>query len=395
MEFRVRAFDEASQQVLGLSLEAGDEADARAQLSARGLTALSLASQSSRASLGRRRRFDVALFVQELHTLTQAGLSVVESLEALLEKEAQAVPRAVLGRVLAGLREGHKLSAAMRAQEAAFPALLIGIVQSAENTGDLAMALERYLAYDQRVQAVRQRVVSASIYPAILLSVGGLVAAFLMGWVVPRFAGVYRGTGRSLPWGSQLLLDWGQLVNQHGLTVLAALLGGGAVLAWWLQRGAMGRGWQPVLARLPGIARWARLMALARLYLTLGLLLRGGLPIQQALALARSVLPAGLQPAVEAVSQQVLRGLALSQALEQAGLTTPVALRFVRAGERSGQLAEMLSRAALYHDAEIARWVDRFTRAFEPVLMAIIGIVIGGIVLLLYMPVFELAGSLQ
>jgi len=395
MEFKVRAFDEASQQVFGLAVEARDEAEARTQVAARGFAPLSIVAQRSPTRLGRRRRFDVQLFAQELHTLTQAGLSVVESLEALLEKEEHTVPRAVIGRLLTTLREGRKLSAAMQAQDTVFPALLIGIVQSAESTGELATALERYLAYDERVQAVRQRVVSASIYPAILLSVGALVAAFLMGWVVPRFSGVYRGAGRSLPWGSQLLLDWGQLVNQHGPAVLAGLLGTGALLSWWVQRRAGGRGWQPVLVWVPGLARWVHLMALARLYLTLGLLLRGGLPIQQALALVRSVLPVGMQPAVMAVAQQVVRGLPLSQALEQALLTTPVALRFVRAGERSGQLAEMLTRAALYHDAETTRWVDRFTRAFEPVLMAVIGIVIGGIVLLLYMPVFELAGSLQ
>lgn len=397
MQFDVRAFEEASQQIVSLRLDASDEAGARAQVEGRGLKPLSIAQAASWAPWGvRRRAFDVALFIQELHTLTQAGLTLVESLEALLEKETQDTPKAVLGRLLASLREGHKLSDAMRrAGSEVFPPLLAGIVQAAENTGDLSEALERYLAYDQRVQSVRQRIVSAAIYPVVLCVVGALVALFLMTWVVPRFAAVYRGTGRALPWGSQLLLDWGQLVNHYGW----AILGGGVAVVGLAVAGtrafAARHGWHSVLSRIPGVSRWISATALARLYLTLGLLLRGGLPIQQALTLVRSVLPQRQQPAVDEVMASVARGLPLSQALESARLSSPIALRFVRAGERSGQLSDMLTRSALYHDAETARWVDRFSRLFEPLLMTLIGLVIGVIVLLLYMPVFDLAGSLQ
>lgn len=397
MHFDIRAFEEATQQILSLRLDAADEAGARSQLEARGLKALSVSRAAAWALWAPGRRgFDVALFIQELHTLTEAGLTLVESLEALLEKETQDAPKAVLGRLLTSLREGHKLSEAMRQAGAdVFPPLLAGIVQAAENTGDLAEALSRYLAYDQRVQSVRQRIVSAAIYPVVLCVVGAMVAVFLMTWVVPRFASVYRGTGRPLPWGSQLLLDWGQLVNHHGWSILAVLVAVVVGLVAGTRAIAARQGWHSVLSRIPGVARWIIATSLARLYLTLGLLLRGGLPIQQALALVRSVLPQPQQPAVDDVMAAVSRGLPLSQALEAARLSSPIALRFVRAGERSGQLAEMLTRTALYHDAETARWVDRFSRLFEPLLMTLIGLVIGVIVLLLYMPVFDLAGSLQ
>ncbi|HET7794505.1 MAG TPA: type II secretion system F family protein [Rhizobacter sp.] len=395
MHFQVRALDEATQRVVTASLDALDEHDARAQLHARRLTPIELQPQRKMRWAGSAQAFSVMLFAQELHALVGAGLSLVESLEAFAEKERRPEARTVLERLVASLREGKRFSAALRAQGELFPPLFIGIVESAEGTGELAPALERYIGYAQRVQTVRQRMVSAAIYPAILLGVGGLVSLFLMGWVVPRFAAVYRSGGRSLPWGSELLLSWGQFVGQHSAGALAAVLGLVLVLAWWIRSVSQRGGWSQVAGLVPGVARWMELLTLSRLFLTLGLLLRGGLPIQQALQLSRSVLPAGRASLVDTVSLRVTEGWALSAALDEAGLSTPISSRFVRAGERSGQVAEMLHRAAQYHDAETERWLDRFSRIFEPALMAGIGLVIGVIVLLLYMPIFDLAGGVQ
>ncbi len=399
MRFDVRALDPASRAVLSTRLEALDEHDARAQLAARQLTPISLRPASRLAWQPRDEAFPVLLFAQELHALVGAGLSLIESLEAFVEKEREPAARAVLERLVVALREGRRFSAALRAQGERFPPLFVGIVEAAESTGELPSALERYVAYAQRLQALRQRVVSAVIYPAILLTVGGLVGLFLMGWVVPRFASVYRSGNRALPWGSQLLLDWGEFAGQHAGALLAGLVLVVVAAVLWLRavaaRGGLARLAAPLAKSVPGVARWLELLTLSRLFLTLGLLLRGGLPLPQALALVRSVLPPQRAAAIDIVSTRIAEGWPLSQAMDAAGLNTPISLRFVRAGERSGQVAEMLHRAAVYHDAETARWVERFSRIFEPVLMAVIGAVIGLIVLLLYMPIFDLAGSLQ
>lgn len=393
MQFQVRALDAASQRMAELTLEALDEQDARAQLAARALTPLRL---QPRGRLGRTRSaFSLMVFAQELHALTKAGLALVESLEALAEKERAAETRAVLQRLVAGLRSGQRFSATLAAQGALFPPLFVGIVEAAENTGELAAALERYIAYADSLERVRQRMVAAAIYPAILLAVGGAVALFLMGWVVPRFALVYQGGRRALPWGSQLLLDWGRFAGDHAAALAVALALALAAGALALRGLARRDAWSALARAVPGMARWLELLTLSRLFLTLGLLLKGGLPIQQALGLARSVLPAARVPALERVTLAVAEGQPLSTALDDAGLATAISRRFVRAGERSGQVAAMLQRAAEYHDAETARWIDRFSRIFEPVLMAAIGAVIGLIVLLLYMPIFDLAGSLQ
>src|SRR6185437_16361504 len=127
-------------------------------------------------------------------------------LEALLEKEADERTRTVLQRLLTGLREGKRFSAVLAEQPHLFPALYVGIVRAAEGTSDLPRSLARFISYQERVDAIRNKIISASIYPVILLLVGGGVSFFLIGYVVPRFADVYKGTGHSLPWMSQLLL---------------------------------------------------------------------------------------------------------------------------------------------------------------------------------------------
>jgi general secretion pathway protein F len=393
MHFEARAIDATSQRVVTLALDALDEEDAKSQLHDLRLTPLVIRKQSVLDAWVPKDRFDADLLVQELHALIGAGLTLIESLETLIEKERRAIIRTVYERLLADLHRGHRLSFALRAQRDRFPALLSGIVEAAENTGDLVAALDRYLTYAQSIRAVRQKIISATIYPCILLVLGVIVVIFLMGWVVPRFAAVYRTSGRDIPWGSQLLLQWGQMVAEHPLPVgfVAALV----LLALVLGIARLARdGDLRVLGRIvPGATRWLELMTLSRLYLTLGLLLKGGLPIQQSLSLSRSVLPGAHGARLDEVNRCISEGLPLSDSLASVGLSSAVGARFIRAGERSGQIPEMLQRAAQYHDAETTKWVDVFSKVFEPLLMVAIGLVIGLIVLLLYIPVFDLAGS--
>lgn len=392
MEFVVRALD-AGQQIQTLVLEALDEPDARAQALAHRLTPLSV---DARKGVARARgRFPVLLFAQELLGLLDAGLSVVEALDTLLEKEPEASRRSVIGRIAQQLREGQRLSGALRQQPETFPPLFVGVVQAAEGTSDLPRALARYLDYETRLQAVKHKVVSAAIYPAILLVVGTSVSLFLLGYVVPKFAAVYQGNGRELPWASQLLLGWGEFAARH-----AAMLAGGfvalmAAAAWWLRRHAAGGDWWQALRVLPAARPRVAILELSRLYLTLGMLLEGGIALHHALKLCGAVVGAQSRAALEATRQVIEAGGALSDALSAHGLSTPVALRLLRVGEQSGQLGAMLTRTANFYDEETARWIERFSKAFEPVLMAAIGLIIGFIVILLYMPIFDLAGSLQ
>ena len=149
------------------------------------------------------------------------------------------------------------------------------------------------------------------------------------------------------------------------------------------------------LWRLPSIGERLKVYQLARFYRTIGMLLRGGMPLPRALDMGAELLHPLLRDRLAAANQAISEGRGVSASLEAQGLVTPVALRMLAVGEKSGNMGEMLEQVAAFHDEELARWVDWFTRLFEPILMAIIGLVIGVIVVLMYMPIFELAGNIQ
>ncbi|MEH6437223.1 type II secretion system F family protein [Massilia sp. DD77] len=395
MQFAVRTLA-PDMSIANIVVDAADALDARRQVEARGLFVSSI-EPAGGARLARQRggKLSLVLFSQELLALLKAGLGIVEGLEALLEKEAAPGARGVLERLLGGLREGKRFSAVLASQPDLFPPLYVGIVRAAEGTSDLPRALARYIDYQQRIDTVRAKIVSASIYPVILLMVGGGVSAFLIGYVVPKFAEVYHGAGRNLPWMSQLLLDWGQFAAGHGSAILVAalLLAGGAVagVRRLLQTGGMAR----LLARLPGIGERARIYELSRLYLTLGMLSEGGITIVNAIETVQPMVSGTVRKGLAAARAAIESGQPLSTAFEANGLTTPISLRMLRVGERTGEMGPMLTQSAAFYDGEIGRWIDRFTRTFEPLLMAAIGLVVGAIVVLLYMPIFDLAGDMS
>jgi general secretion pathway protein F len=283
----------------------------------------------------------------------------------------------------------------LAAQREVFPPLFIGVVQASEGTSDLPQALRRFLEYRRRVDAVRNKVSSAAIYPTILIGVGALVTLFLVGYVVPRFAEVYEGSGRELPLVSQVMLELGRFASAHLIELLLATLTTVVLLGLLARRlwrsGAIAR----AFGAIPGLGERLRVFELARLYRTLGMLLGGGIPLVSAMTTVDAVISKAWRVRLAEARALIEAGTPLSLAFERCELTTPISLRLLAVGERSGELASMLEQSAVFHDGEIERWIDRFTRSFEPLLMAAIGIVVGVIVVMLYMPIFDLAGGLQ
>ena len=394
MRYEVRAL-KPGVGVVAHAIDAEDELAAIGQASAQGLEVLSARRVRSLGRLTQRRsaRFQLVPFSQELVALLEAGLSLPETLEVLIEKEARPESRLVVQGLLERLREGRSLSQAAEAQGAQFPPLYVATLRAAERSGDLSEALARYIDYELRLGAVKQRMVSASIYPAALLAVGSLVVFFLLGYVVPRFSTIYAESGRDLPWLSRLLIDWGLLINSHGVAL--AVMGIALLVAVLLGARGIAGAALSLAARLPAVREHVLAYHLARLYRTLGMLVRGGTPLVSAMAMVGGLLSPVLRPKLAHAMRRVQEGAPLSDSMLAAGLSSPVALRMLRVGESSGELARMMDRIAAFHDEELARWLDWFTKLFEPLLMAFIGVVIGGIVILMYLPIFDLAGALK
>jgi general secretion pathway protein F len=396
MRFELKAVSPDGR-VESLDLHGLDKASVVQQAESRGYTVLGAHARTGFGVpwRGAQARFPLVLFSQELLVLLNAGLPLVEAIETLGEREHRSEFRALLGRVGAILRQGNSLSSALQQFPLAFPPLYVSTVQASEKTSDLAPALGRYVAYQNQLEGIRKRLVNAAIYPALLIGVGGLVALFLLLYVVPRFSRIYEDRGVDLPVFSKLLLSWGQLVEGHGALVLGVLAGLVIAAVYAIRNASFKARIDNALWKLPAIGERLKLYQLARFYRTIGMLLRGGTPLLTALQMGAELLHPLLRARLAMASRAVSEGRPVSEAMETNGLTTIIALRMLAVGEKSGNMGEMMERIAEFHDEEISRWVDWFARLFEPLLMAAIGLVIGAIVVLMYMPIFELAGSLR
>jgi general secretion pathway protein F len=395
MEFLVNALD-ARRGVVALDLKAANETAAAEAARQLGVTVLSVRRRGYSGWLRRRASaFPVALFSVELMALLDAGLNLVEALQTLLEKEARSECKAVLNGIVSAIRRGEPFSQAVAHYPQHFLPLFVATLKAAEQTGNVGEALSRYIAYQEELDRVRKKVVAATIYPAVLSIVGTLVLGFLVFYVVPRFARVYEDMSGKLPFFSEMLNLLGRTVHEHGFAIGAACVAAIAIAVYSATQEAF-RAWVNLrLWQVPGLGDQMKVYQLARLYRTVGMLMRAGIPAVRSLEMGRDLLSAHLRPRLAQARKLVEEGLHMSVALTTAGLTTPVAARMMAVGERTGDMGEMMGRIARFHDEETSRFIDWFTRIFEPVLMAVLGIAVGGVVVIMYMPIFELAGSIQ
>ncbi len=400
MRYAVKALDAAGA-ITSLEVDAAGLREADRYARDRGLLPLSVRrAGASGVGLGRwlpkrRHRFLLVQFSQELLALLDSGISLVEAIETLAEKESRPEARGLLLDLRRLLGEGKALSSALDQHPVAFPPLYVAAVRAAERSGALPEALTRYVAYQNQLDVVRKKVVAALIYPVLLLVVGTLVTLFLLGYVVPRFAFIYDEMGNDLPWLSRALLVLGRAVGEWGGWIAVGAAASCAAIAWVLARAQTRRALELLLWRMPGVGERLRIYQLARFYRTVSMLLRGGTPAVRAFDMVGGLLQPSLRAALSGAALRIREGQPMSAALAEHGLTSPVALRMLRVGERTGRMGDMMERIAVFHDDEMARFVEWFTRLFEPLLMTVVGLVIGLIVVLMYLPIFELAGSVQ
>ncbi len=395
MQYVVKAL-RGNEGLIELLLEAADADDAAVQAKAQGYSVIAIRAVQQWAILLRWRKsgFPLTLFSQELAALLDAGLPVLDSLEALAEKEEQPAIRKTLTQLISSISEGHTLSQALEQLPQDFPSLYVATVRSSEKTGALSEVLSRYAEYQLKVEGVRRKVVQSSIYPVLLGVMGAVVVVFLMVVVVPRFGHIYEDLGSDLPFMSRLMMQWGLFLDAHWRLLLAVVVTAAAAMGYAVSKPGS-RAWMVErLWQIPLLGRRLHLYQMARFYRSLGMLLQGGMPIVAALPLASGLLHVSMRERLERAATGIREGRAFSQAMEEHGLITPLALRLLRVGELTGRMGEMMERIAAFYEDDMSRWTEQFIRLFEPLLMAVVGLVIGTIVVLMYFPIFELAGSL-
>ncbi|MCC8400747.1 type II secretion system F family protein [Paraburkholderia sp. MMS20-SJTN17] len=400
MKYVLRVFDTHGS-VQTVRVESDSTTAAAAIARARGWRVVSVRGERAaarmrlRAPAIARGKFNVELFARELAALLAAGVGVVDALRTLASNERREGSAAVYRGLLRRLEEGQSLSAALEQASDVFPPVLVACVKASEQTGGLADSLTRYSRNSAMLHELRGRVVSAAIYPTVLLVVGAVVVIFLLGFVVPRFATLLEHSGRELPLLSQWLIAWGGMVHAHGreLAVAFAVL---VLAAAIMLRRPSAREWiaDRILA-LPGVGQYVRVFRQSQFYRTTAMLVDGGIPALRAFDLARGLVGRSDQAALGRALDQVRNGAKISDAFQQVSLADAITYRLLTVAEKTGGLGPVLDRIAAFQEAQVARAIDLISRLIEPAMMIFIGVVIGGIVVLMYMPIFEIASSVQ
>ena len=273
--------------------------------------------------------------------------------------------------------------------------MFLASIRASETTGELASALRRYIQFATRLNVVREKAISAAVYPVILLVVGLLVTVFLLTYVVPRFATVYEDLGRGLPGVTATLVAVAGSIGSSPLVAvtLAALA---AVAVIILARPTSRRHFLGLAWRLPYLGKFLAAYQLGRFHRIMAMLTNAGIPLVRALGMAKETVFEPTRAAELADStRRISEGSSISQSLRNGGMVEEIGFRLLRAGENTGEIGRMFEKIADYYDADAERSVERLVRFLEPLLMLLIGLVIGFVVLVLYLPIFELAGSLE
>jgi type IV pilus assembly protein PilC len=338
----------------------------------------------------------VTLVLRQMATLIHAGIPLLSALEVLAKGQEFAAMNRVLLDMRTDLQMGRSLAQSMQQHPDLFDALTCALVSAGEQAGLLDVMLERIAIYREKMLAIRGRVRSALAYPVAILGIAFIVTILMLTLVVPAFESTFSSFGATLPWATRLLLDGAQTLQTYGLSMLA--LSGG--LIWLLyHRWSKNSVWQTQtdrwLLRLPGIGRLLQQAALARWSQTLCSLIGAGIPVLDAL------LPAGQSAgnrsfamASQKIHRQLQQGVSLSASLQSHAVFSPLVVQMVAVGEESGALDQMLNKVAGIYEQEVSDTVSMLGNLLEPLLMVILGLLIGGMVIAMYLPIFQLGNVL-
>jgi general secretion pathway protein F len=395
MEYLVRHVPRGGVGVVEELVDAASEAEVRAAMHAAHSVVLAVRMRpSARILWAGAPRFEVALWCHEMESLLRAGMTAVEAIETLATSAKRSADRWVHVRVLEALHQGAALSRAMRAS-GAFPEVLLAGVTASERTSTLAQALRDYLRFDELLQRLRRQAVSAALYPALVISLGLVIALFLLLYVIPRFTTMYGSFHGELSAPTAFVLGLSRLMRDHGWLVLAALLACAVGLGWVWRTGRLSRAAERVLDAVPSLREPWDHFRLAKLYQSLTLLFKGGYSLDESLAVCVGLtlgqrMVVGVRRARDAIAQ----GKSASVAMTSGGLADPTASRLLAVGERTGDFAGVLQAIADRHSEAFVVFVERATRLVEPLLLLGVALVVGGLVVMMYLPIFDVAGGL-
>ena len=389
-------------EIVERTLDAADESALRRELEDKDLLVLDLKRRNallasvSEAVRGRVRvnPREFLFFNQEFSALLRAGLPILTSLDILIDRRKNPAFKKALMDIRDRVKSGEALSDAFAAQGELFPKLYAASLASGERSGELPNVLKRYIVFTRNILAIQKKVVSALIYPAVLLGASVILIAIMVFFVIPNFSGLFKDLGTDLPWYTQMLVDVASGLRGNWPIVAALVVGGAAALFVWKRSEAGKLGWDKLKMKLPLVGGVIRDYAQNRFSRTLSTLVAGGIPLVTSLELAaRAVGNRLLEKELLGVTVRVREGQSLWESLEKTGYISDITIEMVKVGESTGALTEMLDSASEFSEEEIDYKLTKLVSLIEPIMLLFMALVVTGLLLAFYMPLIRAAGS--
>lgn len=386
-----KTFESIDADTLRMSLE--DKGYAVLNLRERKGLSLDVGSLLQRKALSSK---EFLIFNQEFLTLIKAGMPILNALDLISHRVRNPQFKSVLLQMKQEIKAGLALSDAAGRHPSVFTDLYVATLRSGEKSGSLVVVLGRYVRYYKKMMAVRGKVISALTYPAFLLLILGALLAFLLLYIVPTFSSIYADFKGSIPAPTRILMELTTIGKDYFLLFLMAAIAGSVSAVMWYKTENGRLLFDAVKVKAPFVGKVMELYAISQFARTLGSLLSGGVPPVNALEMAAVSLPnKAMSRHFKGAVSRVKEGITMSVALEQTGVVPEMTVRMIEVGESSGSLEEMLGDIADFYEDEIETRLTTITSLVEPVLLLVMGLIIGGIVIVMYLPIFNLAGTVQ
>jgi len=334
---------------------------------------------------------DIVVFTRQFATMIDAGLPLVQCLEILASQQENKVFKKALTEIRQSVEGGLTFAAALKQHPKVFTSLYANMVEAGEAGGILDTILNRLAQYMEKAMSLKKKVKSAMIYPSTIVSVAMVVVIFLLIFVIPTFKSMFEGFGATLPLPTQIVLEMSRIVRQNFLVGIGAIVGGIVALKWWY--GTPGGNWtiDSILLKAPVFGILIRKVTVAKFTRTLGTLISSGVAILDGLEItARTAGNKVVEAAIMKTRASISEGKTIAEPLKESGVFPPMVVQMIAVGEQTGALDDMLGKIADFYDEEVDTAVGNLTALLEPMLMVFLGVIIGGVVIAMYLPIFKL-----
>ncbi|MBK6673455.1 MAG: type II secretion system F family protein [Proteobacteria bacterium] len=383
--------DKRGKVVKGRSL-AKDELALRAELRRQGVAPSRIRKQSGRVAGGKVKPEDIAVFSRQLATMLAAGIPLVQSFDIVGAGHEKPSMQKLILDIKADVEGGISLHEALAKRPLYFDDLYVNLVEAGEQAGALESLLDKVATYKEKTEALKKKVKKALFYPAAVLVVAVVVTIILLIFVIPQFESLFAGFGADLPAFTQMIINLSKFVQKFGIFIGLVVGGAGYAFMYFKKRSRkMRETLDRMTLKFPIIGPIMHKAAIARFARTLSTMFAAGVPLVEAMeSVAGATGNIVYENATLAMRDEVATGTRLQRAMENTGLFPNMVVQMIAVGEEAGALDEMSGKVATFYEAEVDNAVDSMSSLLEPLIMAILGVLVGGMVIAMYLPIFKL-----